>query len=99
VVGAKARELFDKLAKERHAALSGRPSKDKPPITLPEVSRGDARDAAGKAVGVSGSLIDHATKVLGKGTPELAKAVEETGKIGKPGKPCKSFIKKPQFAN
>lgn len=34
------------------------------PANLPERERSDARDAAGKAVGVSGKSVDHATKVL-----------------------------------
>jgi ParB-like chromosome segregation protein Spo0J len=72
MVGARARDLYDKLAKERQ--------KRKPagsvPANLPE-QKTDARDAVGKAVGVSGKTIDHATRVLDKGIPELAKAVDE----------------------
>ncbi len=80
MIGDKARELFDKRAKDRQAAAikirdeKGRakssPGKD-------TISGQTARDEAGKAVGVSGSLIDRARTVREKGTPELAKAVEE----------------------
>ena len=44
---------------------------------LPESSKGQSRDLAGKALGVGGKSVDHATKVLTKGVPELVKAVEE----------------------
>jgi len=44
---------------------------------LPEGSKSTARDAAGKEFGVSGKSVDHATKVLEKGVPELIEAVEE----------------------
>ena len=37
----------------------------------------DARDAAGKALGVSGKSVDFATKVLTKAEPEIIKAVDE----------------------
>ena len=78
LVGARARELYDRQAKERQRASGGdRTSKKAVPANLPEPLKGDARDQAGKAVGVSGKLIDHATKVLKEGTPELIKAVEE----------------------
>jgi ParB-like chromosome segregation protein Spo0J len=76
MVGDKARALFDKLAKERQKARKGN-QPGATPETLPELRKGDARDAAGKAVGVSGKLIDSAAKVRKEGVPELAKAVEE----------------------
>ena len=46
------------------------------PENLPE-QKGDSRDKAGDAVGVSGKSVDFATKVLKQGVPELAKAVDE----------------------
>jgi len=77
MVGDKARAIYDKEAKERQKEHGGTaPGK----ITGGKVTISDfgkARDAVGKAVGVSGSLIDRAAKVREKGTPELAKAVEE----------------------
>ena len=72
LVGAKVRDYYDKLAKERQK----RKPADSVPVTLPE-QKSDARDAAGKAVGVSGSLVDRATKVKEKGVPELFQAVED----------------------
>ena len=42
---------------------------------LPPCSK--ARDAAGKEFGVSGKSVDHATRVLEKGVPELIEAVDE----------------------
>jgi hypothetical protein len=80
LIGAKARDVYDKLAKERQkagGAAGGKATHGKVPVTVPEPSRSDSRDAAGKAVGVSGSLVDRGTKVLRKGEPELVKAVEE----------------------
>jgi len=78
MVGDKARALFDKLAKERQKAggKEGRHRQLGGDVeTLPPPQK--SRDAAGKAVGVSGKLIDSAAKVRKEGVPELAKAVEE----------------------
>jgi hypothetical protein len=60
LVAAKARAYYDADAAKRKAELGGRPSKNKLPVMLPGVVTSDARDAAGKAVGVSGSLVDRA---------------------------------------
>lgn len=49
MVADKVRDYYDKAAKERQ--------KRGVPVSLPE-GKGDSRDAAGKAVGVSGSLVD-----------------------------------------
>jgi hypothetical protein len=51
MVGDKAREIFDKRAKERQKIRKGN-QPGATPVTLPELSKGDARDEAGKAVGV-----------------------------------------------
>ena len=75
MVGARAREKYDEQAKERQKVRKGN-QRGTSPVTVPDLSKGDARDLAGKAVGVSGSLIDRATKVL-DAQPELAKAVDE----------------------
>lgn len=72
MVGDKARELFDERAKERQK----RKPADSVPVILPE-QKMDARDEAGKAVGVSGTLMDRARTVRSKGVPELVKAVED----------------------
>lgn len=69
---ARAREIYEKQAKERLDTKGGRSG----PVNLPE-AKGDARDKAGKAFGVSGKSVDHATRVIEKGIPELAKAVDE----------------------
>lgn len=53
MVGDKARDFYDKAAKDRQKIRKG----DQPgatPATLPELSKGDSRDIAGKAVGESG---------------------------------------------
>lgn len=70
---ARARELYEQQAKERQ----GKRNDLKPnlPENLPEGR--DARDAAGKAFGVSGKSVDFAKKVIDKGIPELAQAVDE----------------------
>ena len=66
MVGDKARAFYDDAAKERMKAGGG-DQKSKDAITgggkstIPDQST--ARDAAGKAVGVSGSLIDRAATV------------------------------------
>lgn len=78
MVGARARKLYDKRAKERQKE-HGRtaPGRKKSlPVNLPEVNGCDARDDVGKSVGVSGKSIDHATRVLNSGTPELIAAVD-----------------------
>lgn len=71
LVGARAKEVFEKLAKERQGKRNDLVEH------VPPSEFGKARDMAGKAVGVSGKSIDHATKVLENGVPELVKAVEE----------------------
>ncbi len=74
MVAARAREIYDRDAKERQkaAALIGNKTRHhkEPPVqaNLPEPSREQARDQAGKALGVSGKTVDHATTVLEKGS-------------------------------
>ena len=68
---ARARELYEQQAKERQK----RKPADFVVANLPPQNEGHkARDAAGKAFGVSGKSVDFAKKVLDKGIPELAKA-------------------------
>ena len=60
MVGARAREIYDRAAKERQkeAGEKFHAGSKKVPVTLPEPSGGDSRDLAGKAVSVSGTYID-----------------------------------------
>lgn len=76
MAAAKAREHFDKLAKKRqHSTLK---KGDSPVVAkVPQRETSRARDEAGKAFGVSGRMVDYATKVIEKGAPELKKAVEQ----------------------
>jgi hypothetical protein len=76
MVADKVRDYYDKQAKERQRVRKG----DQPGASvanLPHLDSGKARDAAGKALGVSGKLVDRARTVREKGVPELAQAVEE----------------------
>ena len=68
---ARARAYYDEQARERMNAGA----KADPVANLPQ-GTARARDAAGKAFGVSGKSVDYATKVIEKGIPELAKAVD-----------------------
>lgn len=70
MVAARARDRYDKQAKERMT----KGTKSDPMENLPQ---GSARDAAGKAVGVSGKSVDYASKVLRHGTKSLIAAVDE----------------------
>ena len=74
IVAAKMRGIYDRQAKERQKGGQGGK------LLVENVPQAKARDAAGKAVGVSGKVVDIATKVLKQGTPELIKAAE-TGTI------------------
>ncbi len=79
MVGARARDIYDRQAKERQkdsGKVHGR-GKEKVPVNLPEPFKADARDLAGKAVGVSGKLVDYATKVIADAVPELVKVIGE----------------------
>lgn len=94
MVAARAREVYDKRAKERQKAGAkkggGRfkrdakggeePDDDKVPVNCPEPSKGDARDQAGKAFGISGASVDRASQVIRDGIPELVEAVD-AGKL------------------
>jgi len=61
MIGARVREHYDRLAKERQhegQKAGGRGNKKNSPEQIPGSLRGDARDQAGKAVGVSGERIE-----------------------------------------
>ncbi len=77
---ARAREMYDRQAKERQKVRKGS-QPGATPANLPELPKGDARDHVGKAFGVSGRSVDYATKVLKNAEPEVVKAVEE-GRMG-----------------
>lgn len=79
MVGARAREVYDRQAKERQSATGTAPGRKKTVVeNLPQaMDSGKARDAVGKAVGVSGKSIDYATKVINNAVPEVIKAVDE----------------------
>ncbi|VTT99063.1 unnamed protein product [Gemmataceae bacterium] len=71
MVAARAREIYDRDAKDRQKAAGGdRKSAAAKSVqaNLPEPIREQARDQAGKALGVSGKTVDHATTVLEKGS-------------------------------
>ena len=74
MVAAKAREVYDRQAKERQKLSEGRGKKGM--VNMPYL-KGSSRDAAGHALGVSGKLVDHASKVLRNGSPELIEAIEQ----------------------
>jgi len=69
----RARAYYDEQAKERQQVRKGE-QPGTSPVNLPDLKKSDARDAAGKAFGVSGKSVDYATKVIEKGIPELAAA-------------------------
>lgn len=67
--------------KEQYASEAKERQKRKPQSVPQKVAeqKGDARDLAGDAVGVSGKTVEQAAKVLDKGLPELIKAVDADG--------------------
>ena len=75
MVAARARDYYDRQAKERMSAGGKRHGQGVE--NLPPLEPAKSRDKAGKAAGVSGKTVDHATKVLKQGVPELIKAVDE----------------------
>lgn len=83
MVAGRAREFYDKAAKDRQhegqkAGGKARHGDSSLGANLPQSSdAGRSRDQAAKAVGVSGRTVDYATKVLEQGVPELVKAVDE----------------------
>jgi len=66
MVGARVKERYVKLAKERQKEHRGTaPGRGKTlPANLPEVTPGDARDQAGKAVGVSSPMFTLAPPLI-----------------------------------
>lgn len=83
VVGARAKPLYEKIAKERlHDAQERGRQKQKGTVANLPQSNGEtkrapsSRDMAAEAVGVSGRSIDYATDVLRRGTAAMIAAVE-----------------------
>lgn len=68
----RARDIYERQA-DQHRGSNQHKSKVE---NLPPSEVGKARDLAGKAFGVSGKSVDHAKRVIEKGIPELAKAVD-----------------------
>ena len=74
----KAREFYDKEAKERRAEQGRRNHLNFEEVAdLPPLDKSKSRDAAGKALGVSGRSVDYARKVRENAIPEVVMAVEE----------------------
>lgn len=82
MVGARAKEVYAQQARERQATgkgsdgSGGRGNKKNLPTKTTEGLGGDTRAVIGKAVGVGGTTIDQASKVLEQGVPELVNAVD-----------------------
>ena len=81
MVGARVKHIYEAEAKERQIE-AGKQYGEKHPqevmVNLPQPlkQKGTARDKAGEAMNVSGSLVHRAEKVIAQGTPELVQAVE-----------------------
>jgi hypothetical protein len=71
IIAAKVRAMYGQQAKERQKRKSKSVVEKVPPQT-----RQKARDAAGKAIGVSGKYVDMAAEVLKSGDAKLIAAVE-----------------------
>ncbi|WP_143166025.1 hypothetical protein [Desulfofustis glycolicus] len=74
LVAAKARDIWDRQARERQVAAQNNDAARAVKENLPEQTKGQSRDQAGKALGISGKTVDFATKVIKYGTPELVAA-------------------------
>ena len=67
MVAARVRGIYDKQAKDRMKAGGGDKKSGMENLPHPIGGASTARDAAGKAVGVSGKSVDYATRVLERG--------------------------------
>ena len=77
MVAARAKGIYEEQAKERQRAAGGDHVRKALVENLPQAEVGKARDKAGKALGVSGRSVDHASRVLEQGTSALVKAVDD----------------------
>lgn len=68
LAAAKARELYDRQAKERQKESGKHHGRGKEQVmeNLPQPNPGASRDQVGKVFGVSGKTVDYATKILKK---------------------------------
>lgn len=78
MVAGEAIEIWKRQARERMEATLKQNVTGKE--NLPEREKGQSRDKAGKALGVSGKSVDFALKVLGSGDKELIDSVK-AGKV------------------
>jgi len=76
MVAARVRSIYDEQAKARQTEILKKGQEIPVRANLPERENGRSRDKAGAAVGVSGKSVDHATRVLNHGIPEVVKAVD-----------------------
>lgn len=76
IAAAKLKDHYAEEARARMAAGGG--DRKSGPVNLPDPiqNQGDAREAAGKAFGVSGKSVDQAETILKRGAPELVDKVE-----------------------
>jgi hypothetical protein len=85
MIAQRARDCYDAEALKRKVAGGkdagrGRPKQDVAKTAQPIGARGASRDIVGRAVGVSGTTVDQARKVIRDGVPELVRAVDD-GKV------------------
>jgi ParB-like chromosome segregation protein Spo0J len=73
MVGGRAKGVYEKQAKERQKLSEGQGKKGA--VNCPDL-KGDSRDKAGEAAGVSGKSVDRAAKVLASGSKELIAACD-----------------------
>ncbi len=71
MIAARCKGVYEEEAKERQGARTDIKE------NLPECSKGQARDKAGKALAVSGKTVDAASKVLRSNKPEIIEAVDK----------------------
>ena len=76
MAGARGRELYERLARERMQAGGGDKKSGVDNCPHPISNTGKARDKAGEAVGVSGRQIDRASRVLSNGSKSLIDACD-----------------------
>lgn len=80
MVAARARDIYDREAKDRqreHGGTAPGRKTDKTLVeNLPQLNEGKSRDQAGKAVGVSGRSVDFATRVLNTAEPDIDTKVD-----------------------
>ncbi len=75
MLGARLKPEFEAEAKARQANSTGGVSPQLQ-ANLPEAEKGQSRDKAAAAVGVSSRSVESATSVLKNGTPELVSMVD-----------------------